>query len=390
MEYGMDGNRLVINLTGKIDAGNAPDVEDQINEILGTTGATDVVLDASELEYISSAGLRVMVKLLKRLSSLIVVEASPSVYEVFEMTGFTQMMEVRRALRTIDVAGCECIGRGGNGAVYRLDAETIVKVYHNDTNSLEKVQASRVSAQKLMAYGIPVAIAFDVVKVVGGEGLGYGLVYELLDCKTVGELIHEDPSSAEKWAHEAAALLKLLHTTEVPEGTFPDARDSGHQWVEVAKDVLSKEDQARLHRLYDSLPAKNTLVHGDFHTGNMMVQGGEIVLIDTDDVAQGDPIIDMAGLALTFEYITTDDRAMDTLRMTVDEMHRYYDALLKDYYGTDDEALLQRYAYQRKLHSLVKLLYGLVKTDAVPEPMKSQAIAQMRGGLLQLMNAMGI
>ncbi|MDO4805856.1 MAG: anti-sigma factor antagonist [Coriobacteriales bacterium] len=390
MEYGMDGNRLVINLTGKIDAGNAPDVEDQINEILGTTGATDVVLDASELEYISSAGLRVMVKLLKRLSSLIVVEASPSVYEVFEMTGFTQMMEVRRALRTIDVAGCECIGRGGNGAVYRLDAETIVKVYHNDTNSLEKVQASRVSAQKLMAYGIPVAIAFDVVKVVGGEGLGYGLVYELLDCKTVGELIHEDPSSAEKWAHEAAALLKLLHTTEVPEGTFPDARDSGHQWVEVAKDVLSKEDQARLHRLYDSLPAKNTLVHGDFHTGNMMVQGGEIVLIDTDDVAQGDPIIDMAGLALTFEYITTDDRAMDTLRMTVDEMHRYYDALLKDYYGTDDEALLQRYAYQRKLHSLVKLLYGLVKTDAVPEPMKSQVIAQMRGGLLQLMNAMGI
>lgn len=81
---------------------------------------------------------------------------------------------------------------------------------------------------------------------------------------------------------------------------------------------------------------------------------------------------------------------MHTMRMTVDEMHRYYDAFLKEYYGTDDEALLQRYACQRKLHSMVKLLYGLVKTDAVPEPMKTQVITKMHGGLVQLMDAMGV
>ena len=154
--------------------------------------------------------------------------------------------------------------------------------------------------------------------------------------------------------------------------------------------VTSEEERARLHRLYDGLPARNTLVHGDFHTGNMMVQDGEIVLIDTDDVAQGDPIIDMAGMALTFEFITTDERALHTMRMTVDEMHRFYDAFLKAYYGTDDEALLQRYACQRKLHSLVKVLYGLAKTDAVPEQMKAQVISQMHAGLVRLMDAMGV
>lgn len=344
MDYRMDGERLVIDLVGKINSNNAASMEKEAQEIISSTGAKDVVLDASGLEYISSAGLRVIVNMLKRLESLILVDASPSVYEVFEMTGFTQMMEVRRALRTIDVTDCECIGRGGNGAVYRLDPETIVKVYHNDTNSLEKVRASRTSAQKLMAYGIPVAIAFDVVKVVGGDGLGYGLVYELLNCKTVGELVHEDPSSTEHWAHKASELLKLLHSTEVPEGTFPDARNSGHEWVEFAKNFLSEEDQARLHRLYDNIPKKNTLVHGDFHTGNMMVQGDEIMLIDTDDVA----------------------------------------------HGTDDEALLQHYAYQRKLHSLVKLLYGMSITDAVSEERKAQFVPQMHAGLVQLMDAMGV
>ena len=160
--------------------------------------------------------------------------------------------------------------------------------------------------------------------------------------------------------------------------------------MEFAKNFLSEEDQARLHRLYDNIPKKNTLVHGDFHTGNMMVQGDEIMLIDTDDVAQGDPIIDMAGIALTFEYISTDERALHTLRMTMDEMRRYYDAFLKDYYDTDDEALLQHYAYQRKIHSLVKLLYGMSITDAVSEERKAQFVPQMHAGLVQLMDAMGV
>ena len=60
----------------------------------------------------------------------------------------------------------------------------------------------------------------------------------------------------------------MLHSTEVPEGTFPDARDSGHHWVEVAKEVLDDEQQARLHRMYNNMPAKNTLVHGDMGEGN--------------------------------------------------------------------------------------------------------------------------
>jgi aminoglycoside phosphotransferase (APT) family kinase protein len=138
------------------------------------------------------------------------------------------------------------------------------------------------------------------------------------------------------------------------------------------------------------MPVKNTLVHGDFHLGNMMVQGDEIVLIDTDDVAQGDPIIDLASMELTFEFITTDEQSMMTMGITVDEMKSFYDKFLRYYYGTDDEALLQQYAAPRKLHGLVKLLYGLCKTDRVPQAVKDQAIPQMRAGLMQLLDALGM
>ena len=386
MESNMQDGKLVIRLEGKIDTNNAADVEEQINAIIAQAGVKDVVLDTSDLEYISSAGLRVFMRLLKSLSSLEVVEASPEVYDVFDMTGISEIMPVTKRLRTISTEGCELIGKGGNGAVYRLDPETIVKVYYSSTETLDKIQASRKSAQKLLALGIPVAIAFDVVRVEDG----YGLVYELLDCKTVGQLIHEDPSTTQHWAHEAAELLKQLHSTEAPEGTFPDARDSGHRWVEVAKGVLDEEQQARLHHLYDIMPAKNTLVHGDFHVGNMMVQDGEIILIDTDDVAQGDPIIDLAGMELTYGFITTDEQAMMTMGMTVEEMKAYYEAFLREYYEVEDEAILQRYAGLRKLHGMVKLLYGMCKTDRLPQEVKEQHIPAMRAGLMQILDAMGL
>jgi len=386
MKTRIEDDKLVIELVGKVDSKNASQIEAELDEAVAASGATSVVIDAGDLEYLSSAGLRVLLKLRKRLGGLAVVETSPEVYEIFEVTGFSQLMDVSKRLREVSVEGCELIGRGGNGAVYRLDPETIVKVYHGPTITLEQIQASRTSAQKLLALGIPVAIAFDVVRV----GDDYGLVYELLDCKTVGELIHEDPTSIEHWAKQAADLLKQLHTTEVPDGTFPDARDSGHRWVAVAKGVLSDEQQARLHRVYDTMPVKNTLVHGDFHAGNMMVQGDEIVLIDTDDVAQGDPVIDLAGMELTFAYISTEEQAHMTMGVSLDEMRRFYDAFLKEYYGTDDEALLQRYAAPRKMHGLVKLLYGLCKTDRVPQEVIDQVVPQMRGGLMQLLDAMGM
>ena len=386
MKTRIEGNQVFVELAGRVNSANAAEVEAQLNEVVEAADGSEVVVDASELEYISSAGLRVLLKLRRRQGGLKIVETNPEVYEIFDVTGFTELLDVEKRLRYISTDGCELIGRGGNGAVYRLDSETIVKAYYSSTETLEKIQASRRSAQKLLALGIPVAIAFDVVRVEGG----YGLVYELLDCKTVGELIHEDPTSIDHWAQEAAELLKQLHATEVPAGTFPDARDSGHRWVNVAKDVLDEKTQERLHRMYDAMPAQNTLVHGDYHVGNMMVQDDEIVLIDTDDVAQGDPIIDWAGLELTFGFITTDELAMATLGATVDEVSRYYDAFIKQYYGTDDEALLQRYAYQRKLHAMVKLLYGMCKTKSLPQEVKDQHIPRMRAGLLQLMDAMGV
>ena len=113
---------LVIGLSGHIDSGNAPAVEEEITAAdSGNEG--NVIIDAEKLEYISSAGLRILLRLKKKHPDLKVINVSNEVYEIFDMTGFSEMMEVQKGYRTLSMEGCEIIGQGANGTVYRLDPD---------------------------------------------------------------------------------------------------------------------------------------------------------------------------------------------------------------------------------------------------------------------------
>ena len=70
-----------------------------------------------------------------------------------------------KPMREISVEGCELLGKGGNGAVYRLDDETIVKVYFGARNSLEKIKRNRETTRSAFVQGIPTMITFDTVRV---------------------------------------------------------------------------------------------------------------------------------------------------------------------------------------------------------------------------------
>ena len=140
-------NTLYINLEGKIDASNASSVESEILAIRQNNPTNELVLDADKLEYISSAGLRIVLRLVKQEKNIKLINASSSVYEILKMTGFTDILEVVKAYRRISIDGCEVIGVGANGAIYRYDEETIVKIFHNP-DSLGEIKTERELARK--------------------------------------------------------------------------------------------------------------------------------------------------------------------------------------------------------------------------------------------------
>ena len=130
---------MTIELKGRIDSGNAARIEQEILKQLESGDASCVILDAKELDYISSAGLRVILRLKKTYPDVRIRDVSSEVYEILDMTGFTEMMPVEKAYRTVSVEGCEEIGRGANGAIYRIDQDNVVKVYIN-ADALEDIQ----------------------------------------------------------------------------------------------------------------------------------------------------------------------------------------------------------------------------------------------------------
>ena len=149
---------MTIKLNGQIDSTNAAQVEKEIMKQLKAQDDPVVVFDASELEYISSAGLRVLLRVRKSYPDMRITGVKPDIYEIFDMTGFTEMMQVEKAYRVVSVEGCEEIGRGANGTIYRIDQDNVVKVYNNP-EALADIQHEREVARLALILGIPTAIS---------------------------------------------------------------------------------------------------------------------------------------------------------------------------------------------------------------------------------------
>ena len=155
--YRLDADILYIAIEGRIDATNAAEAEEKIFAIKGENAGKHVVLDADKLEYISSAGLRVILRLRKEEPKLAIINVAADVYEVLDMTGFTDMVTVEKAYPQMSVEGCEFIAKGANGAVYRYDDETILKTYFAK-DALPEIKQERENARKAFVLGINTAI----------------------------------------------------------------------------------------------------------------------------------------------------------------------------------------------------------------------------------------
>ena len=95
IERKINGTELTVALTGRLDTTTAPELESVLKA--SVDGVTALVFDMEALEYISSAGLRVLLsaqKLMNRQGEMKVIHANESVTEIFEVTGFSDILNI--------------------------------------------------------------------------------------------------------------------------------------------------------------------------------------------------------------------------------------------------------------------------------------------------------
>lgn len=360
INYKMDGDHLIIDLMGHIDSANAAAVEKEINETMDREAPAQLTFDATDLKYISSAGLRIILRLRKEMKDLKIINVQPEVYEIFDMTGFTEMVDIQKAYRVISVEGCEVIGQGANGKVYRIDPDTIVKVYLNP-DSLPEIHRERELARAAFVLGIPTAIPYDVVRV----GEGYGSVFELLNATSFAKLIINGEKDADEVAAMSIELLKLIHSTKIKPGTMPDMKAVALDWADFLKDYLPEDKYKKLHDLVAAVPDDMHMMHGDYHIKNVMLQNGEALLIDMDTLCHGYPIFELASMYNAYVGFsdTNHHQVEEFIGLSYDTAVHFWKESLRLYLGDPDEERFKEVEEKAQLIGYTRIMRRRIRRN---------------------------
>ena len=363
VSYKTENNKLVIAITGQVDSTNAPEMEDKIRAIVAEHPSDSIVLDLDKLEYTTSAGLRVILRLKQDVDDTCIVNAHPEVYDILDMTGFTDMMEVQKAYRVFSVEGCEVIGQGANGKVYRIDRDTIVKVYLNP-DALPEIHRERELARTAFVAGVPTAIPYDVVRIEGG---GYGSVFELLNATSFAKLLIRGEKTVDEVAEMSVKLLKLIHSKTVKPDAMPDMKAVALDWAAFLKDYLPAEQYEKLYALVNAVPQDTHMLHGDYHIKNVMLQNGEVLLIDMDTLCHGYPIFELASMYNAYCGYCAMDHSIDEkfLGISYETACAFWKKSLALYLDTGDEDRIQSVEDKAKIIGYTRILRRTIRRNGM-------------------------
>ena len=379
--YRIEKDILYIAVEGRVDASNAAEAEQKIFEIKNANANKHVVIDAEDLEYVSSAGLRVILKLRKEVPKLAIINVSAEVYEIFDMTGFTEMVTIEKAFPRMSVEGCEFIAKGANGAVYRYDSETILKTYFAK-DALPEIRQERENARKAFVLGINTAIPYGIVRV----GDSYGTVTELLNAENVTQLIRKDPEHLQQPVKYYVDLLKSIHQITVTPGEVPDMKQTALAWADFVAEYIPEEQGKKLRALVEAVPQRNTLLHGDYHTNNIMVQNGEPLLIDMDTLCMGHPVFEFGSMfnALVGFSELDHQNIMRFFGYSFETGGRFWQMALRAYLGTEDEAVCRSVAEKAMIIGYTRMLRRAIRRPEDPtSPAKIARCKEMLAKLLE-------
>ena len=362
IQFTNNNGDATITLCGRLDTSVSTEIKSEIDKNLATAeNINSLTMDAEGLEYISSSGLRILLVLAKSYKNFKVVNVNPDVYDVLNMTGFSKIINVERALRQLSIDGCEQIGVGGVGTVYRLDGDTIIKVFREGT-TIDEVRKEITMSKEAFVMGTPTAISFDIVKV----GSQYGLVYELLNAETLSSCIKRAPERIDEYARQYANLFRQLHSIEVPaDSNVPDAIEHERQQILHIRRYFPQESIDLLLQILDTIPTGNRLLHLDLQVKNTMMQDNELMLIDMGEMGYGHPVLDL-GHAYSSMVLLIGDYDK-TIGIPRELGNKVWDLAINYYFeGLPEDVIEQRKA-QIDVVARIRNFSWLALSDSFPE-----------------------
>ncbi len=96
MKYNVESNILTIIMEGELNSFNSEDVEKEIDGVLSQNDVRSIIVDMGDLRYISSAGLRIIVRLKQSYDDTRLIRVPENIYSIFSMVGFQNIISIER------------------------------------------------------------------------------------------------------------------------------------------------------------------------------------------------------------------------------------------------------------------------------------------------------
>lgn len=289
---------LKFSLNGRLDSNTAQDFLNVVMSNIGDKQNVSIILDCKGLVYVSSAGLRSMLTIKKKTGSpVILINVSPEVYNILEVTGFTEILDVAQIredsisseIKELDKIDGQLIGENGGVSIYRTNSDELLKLYPESVN-LNDIENELNYTKIAFLSGVPTLISYYVVKFHDR----YGLIYEMPNAKTAASMINFQPMNLNTYAKNMGFTLKQIHSCSIEGGILPKTSDLYLDYLKRASAYYKPDEISKLAEIIRAIPEKKSFIYGNYHAGNVFIQNDEIILLNMSGVSVGNPLFDLA------------------------------------------------------------------------------------------------
>ncbi len=325
--------QLTIAISGRVDAAEAQNLQQEALALVNEhRDVRSIIVDASQMTFISSLGLRVMLTLKKKVDDTKIIGVNADVYNVFSITGFHKIITVEKALPSVSVEGCPLAG--GRKDVYQLTEDIVLKVFPEGTTKAD-VDKEVAMAKEAFVLGVPTAMAFNIVMVDGR----YALEYESTSPMAIDAI-------------PLGTLIRNLHELKVDpeEGTFAPGVVMLKKRIEALEPYLGEDAVSKLLQMIKVLPDATALLHGNLTIDCIMKQNEEAIFTDMGGVCFGPPVLDLSRLYASF---------------TEEQKGEYFDMLLDEYFDMESDETIKR---NRENIVILSSIYEFTELLADGEP----------------------
>lgn len=330
-------NTLLFTLKGAINSENTPDFGKSIDTLRSEyPGDYPVIFDCKALKYISSAGLRVLLSLSKKINfPLKLINVSKEIADIFDITGFSNIFEVSRTIEKMDSIQGELIRIVNRIEFYRLKNDFLLKLYPPETE-LEEAEHEIKYAKTAFMCGVPALIPYNTVMLYDR----YGVIYEFPNARTFSSLLLSDYDNSGKLAAEMGKLLKEIHSCRPKDNNvLPKTSFIFDGYIKKMSEFYSEDETRKLTELLHVIPEGKTIVYGNYQPADVFMQNNEAILINTQGISTGNPVFDL-GITYMIMIIEGKRFAKHITGLDLEQSKKFWNSMIRAYFDTEDEKII--------------------------------------------------